>query len=357
MTFVFRKIFFFKALCLVVALIVSWCELLVYMHHARYCGEVWRRIQRNSPDELNAIMISDTHILGNFKGHWFDKLRREWQMSKSFEMSLRYMQPDVVFFLGDLMDEGKWTNENLFNEYADRFFTLFNNKSSGVPMYFVPGNHDLGFHYEMHPERIKWFKKRFNVDPVELHVIKEHTFVLINSMALHGDNCTLCSEGTHLIEKYSKVLSCAASNKCFDKEAAPFKPYNRPILLQHFPLFRLDENICLRDEDFDEMAPDRDEVYREKWECLSQDSSNYLLAKFTPRAVFNGHAHRGCKREWSTPVSFVEYTMNSFNWRNNDVPTVLMVTINREEVKTKVCYLPSEKNIIACYIFLAECDC
>lgn len=60
--------------------------------------------------------------------------------------------------------------------------------------------------------------------------------------------------------------------------------------------FRLNDNDCIRDEDFDEDDPHRDEIYRPKWEALSQESTEMLLRKLEPRAVFNGHAHRGCKK-------------------------------------------------------------
>jgi len=38
--------------------------------------------------------------LGPFRGHWFDKLRREWQMSTAFVRAEYLHSPDLVFFLG-----------------------------------------------------------------------------------------------------------------------------------------------------------------------------------------------------------------------------------------------------------------
>ena len=45
-------------------------------------------------------MVADTHLLGPFKGHWFDKLRREWQMKTAFMAANTLHSPDAVFFLG-----------------------------------------------------------------------------------------------------------------------------------------------------------------------------------------------------------------------------------------------------------------
>lgn len=45
-------------------------------------------------------------MLGPFKGHWADKLRREWQMHRTFQSSITLFRPDVVFILGKfLLDE------------------------------------------------------------------------------------------------------------------------------------------------------------------------------------------------------------------------------------------------------------
>lgn len=65
--------------------------------------------QRNShaTKKLKTFFIADPHLLGPFRGHWFDKLRREWQMQRAFQASNNLLNPDVVFILGDLFDEGE----------------------------------------------------------------------------------------------------------------------------------------------------------------------------------------------------------------------------------------------------------
>ena len=66
-------------------------------------------------------------------------------MNRAFHSATWLFSPDVIFFLGDLLDEGHWSNEEMFNSYAKEFKTLFD---TDIPMYAVAGNHDLGFHYE-----------------------------------------------------------------------------------------------------------------------------------------------------------------------------------------------------------------
>lgn len=95
---------------------------------------------------VRAMLIADTHLLGPHRGHWFDKLRREWQMHRSFQTAATIFRPDVAFILGDVFDEGDIVNHKHFREYVIRFQQLFN-PPSGIELYSIIGNHDAGFHY------------------------------------------------------------------------------------------------------------------------------------------------------------------------------------------------------------------
>lgn len=96
---------------------------------------------------VKAMLLADTHLLGPFKGHWYDKLRREWQMFRAFQASISLHQPDVVFILGDVFDEGQWVNDDEFNRYLMRFHRIFHTPDH-IKVYSVVGNHDVGFHYK-----------------------------------------------------------------------------------------------------------------------------------------------------------------------------------------------------------------
>ena len=48
------------------------------------------------------MILTDTHLLGPHNGHWLDKLRREWQMHRSFQTTMTLFRPEVVFFLGTI---------------------------------------------------------------------------------------------------------------------------------------------------------------------------------------------------------------------------------------------------------------
>lgn len=35
---------------------------------------------------------------------------REWQMERAFQTALWLLKPEIVFILGDIFDEGKWSS-------------------------------------------------------------------------------------------------------------------------------------------------------------------------------------------------------------------------------------------------------
>lgn len=103
------------------------------------------------------MLLADTHLLGPFKGHWLDKLYREWHMRRAFQTSVWLHQPDVILFLGDVFDEGQWVDQDQFAAYLLRFQQLFHTPSH-IKVYSAVGNHDIGFHYRCdHHCHIKYF--------------------------------------------------------------------------------------------------------------------------------------------------------------------------------------------------------
>ncbi|KAF8361559.1 hypothetical protein PRIPAC_88482, partial [Pristionchus pacificus] len=337
--------------------IVFWNEYLVYYVKI---GLTCRWPEGAEEDPFRVFMVSDTHLLGRFRGHWVDKLKREWQMHRSYQTARQLLQPEVAFFLGDLFDEGQWSNNFLLAEYADRFEDLFSCEST--KMVVLPGNHDLGFHYAMHPETVAWFRRRYGRGLVDVVNIGRRPFVLITSMALHGDGCKLCSEADRRVKEVKRSRECAQSSNssspacraalaAVEWPAAPLPP----VLLQHFPLYRKDESECA---DVSESDPERLKGYRDQWEAISLPATEQLIEAIRPIAVFNGHSHRPCTKRWNRSGGslirpFTEWTVNSFSWRNGAAPTLLLVTMSREnpalEPLVATCYLPNEHFCIFLY--------
>uniref|UniRef100_A0A5S6Q902 Metallophos domain-containing protein n=1 Tax=Trichuris muris TaxID=70415 RepID=A0A5S6Q902_TRIMR len=333
---------FYQYLLLIVA-VVFFNEYLIFHIVIGQCA--WPEAPKEG-NRLNALIIADPHLLGVWRAHWFDKLRREWQMSISFATALKWHNPEVIFVLGDLFDEGMWSDKAMFEQYTARFMQLF--RSNDAPVFAVVGNHDTGFHYNLHPVRLKWFSDAFGMDSVHLRVFKGFPFVLVNSMAMENDGCTLCNYALHKLRSINRTLRCVKEQwRNASCDSSTFTDYVRPILLQHFPLYRESDAPC--------QEPDAAPYYlkykkmRQSWECLSKESSSLLFDHLQPRAVFSGHTHYGCLTlHGSTGIP--EWSVSSFSWRNINNPAVLLVTFDRTGVYVSKCLLPRESTVITFYL-------
>ncbi|TMW40900.1 hypothetical protein DOY81_014021 [Sarcophaga bullata] len=141
-------------------------------------------------ETLNGMIIADTHLLGPIKGHWLDKLYREWHMRRAFQAAVFLHKPHVIFVLGDLFDEGDMVDNPQFKEFVRRFHSHFH--APNVPVISAVGNHDVGFHYKMHTFFMQRFENIFNNTGAELYTLRGNHFVFINSMAMESDGCEFC---------------------------------------------------------------------------------------------------------------------------------------------------------------------
>jgi hypothetical protein len=290
------------------------------------------------------MIIADTHLLGIRNGHWLDKLRREWQMYRSFQTAITLLSPKAVFFLGDLFDEGQWSSDEEYSTYMNRFNSLFH--ADGVARFVIVGNHDIGFHYAIVPHRLDRFAASFAMSKaVEVVHFEGNAFVLVNSMAMESDGCRLCTDAERTVEDIARCQT----NRSEECNKFHFGP-TRPILMQHFPLYRESDMEC---EEAPDLAPSniRSEKFRPKWECLSKESTDFLLTQLRPRAAFSGHTHFGCKKWRNEPVGLWEYTVPSFSWRNNRRPEAILLSITPEEFSVGQCYVPHEETVLYTYAF------
>ncbi|XP_011866752.1 PREDICTED: metallophosphoesterase 1 isoform X1 [Vollenhovia emeryi] len=361
--------------------LLLFCEYLVYYVVLTQCE--WPTLDPRKEDPalrgeatdrpVRAMFIADTHLLGSREGHWFDKLRREWQMYRAFQTMMTLQQPDVVFVLGDVFDEGKWCGSAEFEYYTKRFHSLFH-VPKDTRLYVVAGNHDMGFHYAITPYRNQRFINGMKSPNVRRLSLRDNHFVLINSMALEGDGCFLCRPTEIAVNKIASklsplILACqdffvidyslnrlyvyriAEDLKCARKigndcrNASTISRYSRPILLQHYPMYRESDEIC---NELDQAPNELKAIkFRERWECLSKEASEQLLDILNPRLIVAGHTHHGCRRIHRDDV--LEFTIPSFSWRNKNNPSLLMGTFTPSNYSVSKCYMPVESTVIAIY--------
>jgi len=312
-----------------------YCEFLVYYLVLWKC-QYPPSNHMEPKEEVTAMVLADTHLLGSRNGHWFDKLRREWQMHRTFQTAVTYFHPKLILFLGDLFDEGKWCPPEEFSYYIERFDSLFYVDKTRTKVKVMAGNHDIGFHYATNPFLVKRFQKAFGTKPVRYGLVDDIPFVIINSMAFEGDSCFLCKSAQEALVKIEKKVS-----------ESPI----RPILLSHFPLYRESDELC---DELDEAPPDeKGAKFREGWECLKKNASHQLLSKLRPRLVFSGHTHHGCNttHKLSDSEEVSEINVSSFSWRNKKSPAFLLAKFTNVSTSVEKCFMPNENNVINVYMF------
>lgn len=288
---------------------------------------------------LRALVLSDPHILGNKRGHFFDRLRREWQMHQSFVAADFLFEPDLVLVLGDILDEGLIASRSEFEEYVQRFHSVFPIRENTQSLILV-GNHDIGFHDRVlyfEPNLRQRFEEAFNTSLVQVthipHSGHNYTFVAINSMAMEGDECSLCAAAESRVKEVSDSLTNSS---------------DRPVLLSHFPLFRESDEHCNEPDSAE--AEDKLVEFRVRKDCLSEESTEKLISSLKPRLVMSGHTHSGCITDHEyAGHKVVEHTVASFSWRNRADPTFLLMSFCPDEVLVSKCFVPNEWLIIFTY--------
>ncbi|XP_065332755.1 metallophosphoesterase 1 [Cloeon dipterum] len=338
--------------------LMVYCEFLIYYVVLFQCS--WpelnsaledKKITVSNKDEepVRAMFIADTHLLGTRRGHWFDKLRREWQMHRAFQSAVTLHKPDIVFVLGDVFDEGLWSSETEFNNYVARFRTLFS-VPDNTELHVVVGNHDIGFHYGISPYLQERFATAMDAPSVQILSRRGVHFVLVNSMAMEGDGCFLCRPAQIHLQQISTRLKCTKGTaKC--KKIQKLSQYSKPILLQHFPMFRESDINCSGPDQAPE--DEKKQKFRERWECLSRESSDLLMEMLEPRLITTGHTHHGCHRIY--PDGTHEWTVPSFSWRNKNNPSFLLGVFTANNYAVGKCYMPAESTVIYLYLFGGAC--
>ncbi|XP_075532398.1 per1-like protein PGAP5 isoform X3 [Dermacentor variabilis] len=228
----------FKKLTFIIFILI-YCEVIIYYVVIGQCS--WPHLKQTNVDSfaqdemepLKMMLLSDTHLLGPKRGHWLDKLRREWQMHRTFQTALTLHRPDVVAFLGDVFDEGQWSNDEEFKVYMKRFWDLFY-VPSHVKVLVTVGNHDVGFHYRMHEYFVDRFEENFNTSAVQLTAIRGNLFVTVNSMALYGDSCNFCARARMELRRIRHKLRCSERKVMQEKSCRKedmLETNGRPVVL------------------------------------------------------------------------------------------------------------------------------
>lgn len=128
---------------------------LAMVFNNEYLCYVWCRLRwasipnptRDASSELRILLVADPQLVGfRDESPWFGFVTR-WDcdryLQNGFQNAFSYVRPDVVVFLGDLLDEGSVATDHHYVTYVDRFKSVFP-VPKDVQSVFIHGDNDVG---------------------------------------------------------------------------------------------------------------------------------------------------------------------------------------------------------------------
>lgn len=93
------------------------------------------------------MFVADPQILGEtFDTQFYNEIAihdADDYLKKTFGRAFAYTKPDVICFLGDLLDEGSVATDEAYRRYMKRFHNIFKTNAN-VRKIYIPGDNDIG---------------------------------------------------------------------------------------------------------------------------------------------------------------------------------------------------------------------
>lgn len=116
---------------------------------------------------IKVLLVADPQILGEqYEGRFPIGTVARWDcdrfLRKTFQQAVSHVDPDVVIFLGDIMDEGSIATREEYTRYTYRFFDIFETNKL-IQYIYLPGDNDIGGEDDdrLTSEKIKRYDKTF----------------------------------------------------------------------------------------------------------------------------------------------------------------------------------------------------
>ncbi|CAH2351832.1 cell division control protein 1 [[Candida] railenensis] len=261
-------------------------------------------------------------------------------IKKSYNALMKYLEPEHIFFLGDLLDNGRESEDGYFQSQVKRFKKIFKKHESTYTFHTnVPGNHDIGFGDNVIVKNRDRFEETFGQMNTRF-TICEVEFVAMDTVSLSSDKKEVNEKAFNFLDHVAQL------------------PKERPrILLTHVPLYR--------DPEVQKCGPLRESAefklgsgYQYQ-NAINEKLSSEILQKIEPDMIFSGDDHDYCD------VTHVEgrtreITVKSISMAMGiSYPAVQLLTLvlekesNQVHYETEICYLPTPYVNIYVYVVLA----
>ena len=125
------------------------CTVLVYNEVLSYIvsGWQWPNLRNADQDDLRVLFVADPQLVGLRDEPPLLGIITRWDsdryLQNGFFHAFGHVRPDVVVFVGDLLDEGSVASEDEYRTYIRRFRSVFRMPAT-VKSVFISGDNDVG---------------------------------------------------------------------------------------------------------------------------------------------------------------------------------------------------------------------
>ncbi|XP_070503992.1 metallophosphoesterase 1 isoform X2 [Chironomus tepperi] len=123
----------------------------------------WEKAACETESCSRILFVADPQVLGESKeSRWYARYDSDKHISRNYHQAVSHVRPDVIVFLGDLIDEGSFVDDFLYEKYFRRFVEIFP-EPTDVKMIFIPGDNDIGGEGSemVKPSKVKRFNNYF----------------------------------------------------------------------------------------------------------------------------------------------------------------------------------------------------
>ncbi|TFK54091.1 hypothetical protein OE88DRAFT_1625495, partial [Heliocybe sulcata] len=291
---------------------VLWAEIGVYFYKVASCSWPDRTLRSDglsSDRPTHVLLIADPQIRNPSlpsPSRWTWTGWRQSVLDFSTKKSwnaLSRTNADVVIFLGDMLASGRVVPaEDEYMRYMEKFWDVFpperfRRRKSPVPIYFIPGNEDIGLgksiYYTKNARRE--YVKHFGALNQKVYV-RNHTFALLNAPGLVDEDYQRA--GRNIGYKYWEPVPGGPVS--FIETVREDTNRYPVILFSHIPLGRPDTASC---------GPLREKgtilrgVGPSYQNTIGKQITNYVLESLRPSMVFSADDRDYCEYTHILPPS------------------------------------------------------
>ncbi|KAJ6587057.1 Metallo-dependent phosphatase-like protein [Mycena vulgaris] len=295
--------FFPRTRLIVNGLRLFWTVLAVWYEHAVFIYSVHKcqwpdsgiSPTDSSPRPSHVLLVADPQILDHrsYPGRapyltFISQLLVDLNLRKSWRAALR-TRPDVVVFLGDMMDGGRFSMSDAeYEQYVRRFKSIFP-LDPNIPRYFIPGNHDTGLGISEQFSKKAAARYISHFGPLNNRItIANHTIILLDAPSLVEEDFQRSSKGN----SYSNWQPVPGGPIELVQLFSKSETQDPVVLFTHIPLSRSDGASCGPNR---ERGTIRRGVGFGYQNTLPNTASDFVLTSLQPSLVFSGDDHDYCE--------------------------------------------------------------